>query len=290
MTRRSVAVLIVLCLAVSVWAAAPASDFRFVILGDRTGGARQEVYVQTWAEIDKYRPEFVINVGDTIQGTSDEIAEGQWKEIRAFLDQHKRFPFYMVPGNHDIWNDFSKSLFERESGRAANYSFDYQGAHFIVLDNSRDDLLAPSQLQFLEESLKKNRERRPKFVFFHKPFWLMLLRAENRGFPLHALAKEYGVDYVLSGHGHQFVRLVRDGVTYTEVGSSGANIGEPSRPDSDFAKGSFYHFVQVQVKGAQATFTVKELDDPFGKGRSLDAAHWSESGGLRAPAASNQTH
>jgi 3',5'-cyclic AMP phosphodiesterase CpdA len=80
-------------------------------------------------------------------------------------------------------------------------------------------MLGPAQLKFLEEDLQKNRNRRPKFVFFHKPFWLVLLKAGNTGFPLHALAKQFGVDYVVSGHGHQFVRLVRDGVTYMEVGS-----------------------------------------------------------------------
>jgi len=33
-------------------------------------------------------------------------------------------------------------------------------------------------------------------------------------FPLHQLARKYGVNYIVSGHGHQFVRLSRDGIVY----------------------------------------------------------------------------
>jgi predicted phosphodiesterase len=288
MTRRMVLLFALLLPAVALWAAGSENNFRFVILGDRAGGPRQEVYAQTWAEIDQYRPDFVINVGDTIQGTRDQTAEVEWDEINGFLAKYKQYPFYRIAGNHDIWSDFSFGLFAKKTGHPSTYSFDYQGAHFTVLDNSRDDMLGPSQLKFLEEDLQKNQSRKPKFVFFHKPFWLVLLKAGNTGFPLHEMAKKYGVDYVVSGHGHQFVRLIREGVTYMEVGSSGANIGEPWRLDTGFNRGTFYHFVQGQVKGGDVQFTVKELNDPFGRARTFDASHWNENGGVQAPAAGSR--
>jgi predicted phosphodiesterase len=276
--RRTLRWLFPLCLALASWAAGPPNDFRFAILGDRTGRARQAVYAQTWGEIDRFRPDFVINAGDTIQGTDDRTAGAQWKEIRAFLDAYRKYTLYLVPGNHDIWSGSSQKLFEREAGHPATYSFSHQNAHFIVLDNSRSSDLAPEQLKFLEEDLKKNRASDPTFVFFHKPFWLIPLKFQSGAFALHRLAREYGVDYVVSGHGHQLLRLERDGVTYLEVGSSGANIGEVWNNDSDFAKGLFYHYVQAQVTGARAQLTVKELDPPFGKGRKFMAEDWSEDG------------
>jgi len=288
MTRRTVLLAMLLLPAVILPAAGQDKDFRFVILGDRTGGPRQDLYAQTWAEIDKYGPDFVINVGDTIQGTRDASAEAEWNEINAFLEKYKRYPFYRIAGNHDIWSDFSRGLFEKKTGHPATYSFDFRSAHFTVLDNSGDDMLGPSQLKFLEDDLQKNSGRKPKFVFFHKPFWLVLLKAGNTNFPLHALARQYGVDYVVSGHGHQFVRLVRDGVTYMEVGSSGANIGEPWRLDRGFNAGTFYHFVKAQVKGGDVQFTVKELDDPFGRARTFDAAQWGENGGVQASPAGSK--
>jgi predicted phosphodiesterase len=278
--RRVLRLLAAAGAALALWAAEPSNDFHFSILGDRTGRARQAIYAQTWVEIDKYRPAFVINVGDTIQGTDDETAAAQWTEIRAFLNQYQRYPFFMVAGNHDVWNEYSQRLFEEHAGRPATYSFDFQNAHFVVLNNSRDALFGIEQLRFLEDDLRKNRDRRPKFVFFHQPFWLLFLKAGNHAFPLHTLAREYGLDYVISGHGHQFARMVRDGVTYMEVGSSGAYIGDVWKNDASFALGAFYHHVQVQVSGTEAKFTVKELDAPYGKGRSFEAADWSENGGL----------
>jgi len=47
----------------------------------------------------------------------------------------------------------------------------------------------------------------PKWIsllLFHRPFWISLLRGGNTSFRLHQLAAQYGVDYILSGHGHQF--------------------------------------------------------------------------------------
>lgn len=63
----------------------PRNDFRFAILGDRTGGAQPQVYGRVWREIDLMHPEFVINVGDTIQGREDATAEQQWRELRPNL-------------------------------------------------------------------------------------------------------------------------------------------------------------------------------------------------------------
>ncbi len=266
-----------LLLCVPLWPASATNNFRFAIVGDRTGGPVQGVYAQVWREVEGFRPDFVINVGDTIQGTDDETAEAQWKEIRTFLSKFNRFPFYLVPGNHDVWSGRSLKLFEREAGRPLPYSFDYQNAHFVVLDNSRDALFGDDEMRFLDADLARNRERSPKFIFFHDSFWLLFLKAGNRAFPVHTLAKQYGAGYVVSGHGHQLIRMVEEGVTYLEVGSSGARLGEPRRPDEGFDAGAFYQHVQVQVKGGQATFTVKEADPPYGRGRSLDLSPWDKS-------------
>jgi 3',5'-cyclic-AMP phosphodiesterase len=250
----------------------PASSFHFSIVGDRTGTVAPGVYEQVWSEIDRLHPSFVINVGDTIQGRDDKTVENEWQAIRPILEPYRRYPFYYIAGNHDIWSAFSRQVFERETGRPATYSFDYQGAHFVVLDNSGSLDLGPDQLQFLEADLKANRQRHPKFVFFHQPFWLGFLKMQSGEFPLHRLAREYGVDYVISGHGHFFARIVRDGVAYMQLGSSGAKF------TPDFARGAFYQYASVEVQGAGARIRIKELGAPFGKGRSFAAEDWDENG------------
>lgn len=251
-------------LAVLLWmaAAAHAGEFRFAILGDRTGSAVPGIYERIWREVDADRPAFVINVGDSIQGHSDPAAAGEWRELRRIWSRY-RYPLFLVAGNHDIWNPSSRRLFEKAAGRPPSYSFDWDGAHFTVLDNSGGMTLTSDQLAFLEKDLIANRARRPKFVFFHQPFWLPYAALGSGAFPLHRLAKEYAVDYVVSGHVHQLIRMKLDGVTYLAVGSSGASISRGTDRGEGRAQGWFYQHVLATVNGASATLKVKELGGPW---------------------------
>jgi predicted phosphodiesterase len=259
-----------IALAAASWGA----DFRFAILGDRTGGANGAVYEQVWREIDAERPAFVINVGDTIQGGNDARAEAEWQAVRRAWSRYS-IPLYFTPGNHDIWSEASRQVYQRQTGRPAFYSFDFGGAHFTVLDNSLELALSDAQMQFLERDLEAHRSLAPKFVFFHKPFWLAFLKLGSGEFPLHKLARKHGVTAVVSGHGHQLVALQRDGVRYLEVGSSGAHFEPPVSGDG-FDQGWFYHHVVVDVQGGQARFTVKEAAPRYGRGRTFPVMFGTE--------------
>lgn len=263
--------------------AQPKNDFRFSILGDRSGAVNAQAYERVWREVDLLHPDFVINVGDVIQGGNDELAESEWEEVSRLWARY-RYPMYFTPGNHDVWNETSRQLYEHVTGRPLSYSFTHQDAHFTVLDNSRSLNLSEQQVKFLEADLKRNQERSPKFVFLHQPYWIVFLKLGSGEFPLHQLASKYGVNYVISGHGHQFVRLARDGVVYLEVGSSGAGIGASAGSDEAFARGLFCHHVWVTVKGSSAYFTVKEIDAPYGKGRMFRAEDWYGAGPHADPA------
>jgi UDP-2,3-diacylglucosamine pyrophosphatase LpxH len=256
----------------------PKNDFRFSIIGDRTGGATPEIYGRVWREVDLLHPDFVINVGDTIQGGSDERARQEWAELRPIWARYSHYPHYFTPGNHDVWSEVSRQIYEQESGRKPYYSFNYQDAHFVVLDNSRTTDLSQEQLDFLERNLEANKHRRPKFVFFHRPFWIPLLMLGNTEFRLHQLCKKYGVEHVISGHGHQFVRIVRDGIAYMEVGSSGGTMERALAQGHGFREGRFYHHVWGRVKGGKVYFTVKEIDGAKGAGRMFRAEDWDEKG------------
>ena len=121
-------------------------------------------------------------------------------------------------------------------------------------------------------------------MFLHVPYWLVYMKLGSGDFPLHVLCRKYGVNYVISGHGHDLVRWERDGVVYLEVGSSGASFPRLLPGDGDFAAGRFYHHVWVRVQGPRAHFTVKELDGPFGKGRMFRAEMWGPDGPKFDPA------
>ena len=256
----------------------PKNDFRFAILGDRTGGAQPQIYGRVWREIDLFHPEFVVGVGDTIQGREDSLAESQWMELRPVWARYNHYPVYFTPGNHDIWSEFSRRLYEKESGRRSNYGFNYQDAHFTILDTSIPRELTTEQLDFLEKDLEANKDRDPKFVIFHHPYWIPLVLEGNTDFRLHRLAKKYGVDHIISGHGHTFVRMVHDGVPYMEVGSSGGSMVKGLAQGHGFTDGRFYHWVWAHVKGSRVQFTVKEIGGPMGEGRVFRAEDWDRKG------------
>ncbi len=256
----------------------PKNDFRYSILGDRTGGHQEQIYGRVWREVDLLHPDFVINVGDTIEGNRNhQTMTVEWQGLRNVWERYKHFPLYFTPGNHDIWSNESEALYRQETGRNTQYSFNYQDAHFTVLDNSRTADLSPGQLDFLDRDLAAHAERRPKFVFFHKPFWIPPIRSGQPPPGLHAIVKKHHVDHVISGHGHQFVRLPYDGVIYMEVGSSGGRLGGLARSEG-FRQGWFYHHVLVRVKGSRTSFTVKEIDGPMGEGRMFRAEDWDSTG------------
>ena len=97
---------------------------------------------------------------------------------------------FFTPGNHDIFSDAGRVIYERETGRPSSYSFDWQQAHFTVLDNSGSLQLPDAQLDFLERDLAAHRTADPKFVFFHQPFWLFPLKLKSSDFRLHQIAAE----------------------------------------------------------------------------------------------------
>jgi 3',5'-cyclic-AMP phosphodiesterase len=246
-----------------------ANDFRFAILGDRTGNAQPGVYEEIWREIDVEYPDFVVNVGDSIQGGQDSTAAPEWQALRQLWNGY-RYPLYLVPGNHDIWSAASREVYEKQTGHPAFYSFNYQNAHFVVLDNSAapdlSDSLPDDQMRFLERDLERNRDREPKFIFFHKPLWLVPVTLQNSRFAFHQLITKYGAVFVLSGHVHRYIRDRLDGVTYLAAPSSGGKL-----KGQGFDDGWFYGHVAVTVKAAHVEIVVKEIGPPWGQGRVITA-------------------
>ena len=225
------------------------AELRFAILGDRTGGPNQAIYESIWAEVAREKPAFVINVGDTIETPDD------WLMLRPLWEKYRGIPLYFTPGNHDIWSAESEKRYIAETKRPPQYSFNFAGQiHITVLDNSRTDKLSDEQLAFLERDLKSAPAGVPRMVFFHRPFWILPLSFGSGAFELHRIAKQYGVAAVVCGHGHQFLKLQRDGIQYLEAGSSGASIERGTSAGQGAAEGWFYGWTLCTVRALQVEF------------------------------------
>jgi 3',5'-cyclic-AMP phosphodiesterase len=256
------------------------SDIRFALLGDRTGEAVPGVYEEAWRETNGDHPSFAITVGDTIQGGNDQTTETEWQQAMRMLTPYQRQPIFFTAGNHDIWSASSARTFEKFTKHAPHYSFDYQRAHFTVLDNSRTEDLPAAELAFLEKDLKQHAQQPVKFIFSHRPSWILHVVLGDSNFPLHQLAKRYGVKYVVAGHLHQMLHFELDGITYLSMASAGGHL----REDKAYEKGWFFAHTLVIIKGETARFEIKELGPPFGKARISTAANWGVAGLIESPA------
>lgn len=250
------------------------NQFQFAILGDRTGGAVPGVYEEAWRETDLDHPDFVTAVGDTIEGGDDLTVDAEWQQIVHTLAPYRRYRLFLTPGNHDVWSVASAQAFEKYSKHPLHYSFDYQQAHFTVLDNSRSDSMPTEELAYLEKDLQMHQKQPVKFIFSHRPSWILHVVLANPDFPLHRLAKRYGVKYVIAGHLHEMLHFEVDGVTYLSMASSGGHLRSTKR----YEDGWFFQHTLVTVQENSVNFKIKELDPPFGHSRVTQAADWGPAG------------
>ena len=97
-------------------------NFQFLILTDRTGGNRPGVFEQGIEKINILQPEFVLSVGDLIDGYTDDplIVKEQWNEFDALIDKLE-MPFFYVPGNHDITNKMMEDMWVERFGSTYYY-------------------------------------------------------------------------------------------------------------------------------------------------------------------------
>jgi 3',5'-cyclic-AMP phosphodiesterase len=271
---------VILAAAVAIAAALswPAQErLTFAVVGDRTGEAQDAVYEQVLQEAAAERPAFILTTGDSIEGLHDETAEAQWRAVQAIWKAHREIPLYVAAGNHDIWSDASEKLFRRYTGRAPRYSFDSGTAHVTVLDNSRADELSADDLAFLESDLKAHAAAEVKFIAMHRPSWIIPVALGNSEFPLHRIAKQYGVRYIIAGHVHQMLRFELDRITYLSMPSAGGHL----RLSKAYEDGWFFGHARATITGRDIDFAIEEAKAPHGQGRVTHPTDWGAAG-LRA--------
>lgn len=109
-------------------------SFRFAVVGDRTGGHRPGVFGSAIQGIERLRPDFVVSVGDLIEGhtTDAAVLDRQWDEVLSELDVLS-MPYHLVPGNHDLSNPTMVADWHRRHGPTWR-SFVHDDVLFLLLD------------------------------------------------------------------------------------------------------------------------------------------------------------
>ncbi len=202
--------------------------FQIAIMTDRTGGHRPGVWMDAVRKLNMLRPEFVVSVGDLIEGYTEnrQEVEQQWTEFLGFIDQ-MQMRFFFVAGNHDLTNSMMHRVWREHFGPEW-YSFDYKHVHFVCLC-SEDPVehISEEQLDWIRDDLGKNADARWTLVFLHKPLWTYAerdLAAGNADRTNWKKVEQLLVDRphtVFAGHVHHYVQYQRNNQQYYSLATTG---------------------------------------------------------------------
>lgn len=252
------------------------ADFRFVVMGDGRGdneGINTEVLKAILERAKEDKPDFIVFVGDLITGSKHTDVHRdrliKWKVLVEEFD----IPVYIVVGNHEIESEMSedtmRSVFEMPENGPAEfkelvYSFDYQNAHFVVLDTDQYEnfhRLGSIQLEWLKNNLSET-DKEFIFIFGHEPAFPFfshkgssLDRYPSERDKLWTILGECGASVYFCGHEHLYNRSNHDGIYQVISGGAGAPLH--SNPE----EGGFYHYIVIDVRDDSiCEIEVKDLE------------------------------
>jgi hypothetical protein len=229
------------------WTYEPAisgDKFRFIIAGDITGSEEPGVHALAVQRINELSPDFVITVGDLIDGyTTDSLrAEKQWDDFLKVID-NLEMPFFFTAGNHDITNPMLENIWNRRFG-SLWYSFKAGSSLFFVINpagknNAGFDAM---QLEYFKNKLENHNSSAPVFVFMHYPAVEM---ADNVHFAEFGRLLMYYNAYWFCGHEHRYVYEKFNNQPHFML--AGLATGGPGM--RGHALGEFHNLMQVSVRG-----------------------------------------
>lgn len=183
----------------------------------------EKQYLNTWASalevaFGNHDADFILNTGDLVD---DGQSFRQWQRMfNTASGTLMNTSMMTVTGNHEEKGDFANvdnfiyaNLPEQDTTTGVYYSFDYNNAHFAILNSNNlgeDDGLSQEQIDWLIADMNAS-DADWKFVAIHKgPYTngshyddddVIAIREQ-----LKTLMPQLGIDIVFQGHDHVFMR------------------------------------------------------------------------------------
>ncbi len=233
--------------------------FNFIVFSDRTGGHAPGEWAAAVREANLLNPDFVICVGDLIEGGTDDraVLKKEWDEFDA-LTRELDAPFFYCAGNHDVTNDVMLEMYVDRHGvdSRSYYSFDYRRCHFVVLDSwtaFHSEAFAEAQFRWLEKDLAASKDAEHVFLFYHH-----LHFHHDVHFPDYRLWTELRKlvppkkTTIFNGDQHEMLYFERDGIESYVLGATASVHYNRER-------GGFLMFGHVAVDAGKATIAVVPL-------------------------------
>jgi len=236
-------------------------NFSFIVLGDSQG--RFRTFKKVVKEALGHKPDFIINTGDmTSSGKSHQYVD--------FIRELKNIavPIVCIIGNHDD-NNLGEQCFAHIFG-PHNFYFSINDYLFVFLDNNEDNTI----IDFVElgdsASLQKNYEfedgfddhqieqleillqkTKKTFTTMHKPppiepFLFHSFDRNSRSFLDLMRRFKDTVEYVFSGHIHEYCETTYDDNIYVFTGGLGANLIDNRKNIT-----RKYNYILVKVDGGK---------------------------------------
>ena len=232
------------------WTKAPqvkGDNFRFVIISDLTGGEKEGVFAAVVEKINQLAPDFVMCVGDLIDGyTIDSlIMQKQWKSFHDRITKLNA-PFFYMPGNHDVANEMLYKEWIRQFG-CDFYSFYISKSLFIILNAYEHDQgeLSDKQVQYVKKVLQQHNSDDPVYIFSHPPLWDLY---EKKGLDeLEPLFYRYKTTF-FCGDDHHYIMKDVKGHTHYMLSNTGGGFDR-----ENISLGIFNHILWVTSSSGKLT-------------------------------------
>ena len=190
---------------------------------------------------------FVVSAGDQVDmGKNNK----HWNYFLNSTDEFLSLPFMPTTGNHEKGGAVITGIFtlpnvpEQDLDSGVFYSYEYNGVHFTVLNTNddEDDKLSDAQIDWLKNDIK-NSNAKFNIVVLHKAPYSNGSHVEDSDVEgirnqLSALLPYLGVDLVLQGHDHVYLR--------TDVLNSNAVV--PTKTETVNYNGQDYE-MKINPKG-----------------------------------------
>lgn len=208
-----------------------------------------ERYAETIETAHKLYPEarFVVSAGDQVDMGGN---NKHWNYLLNSTDEFMKLPFMPTTGNHEDGGAVLTGVFElpnvpeQDLDSGVFYSYEYNGVHFTVLNTNddEDDKLSDAQVEWLTNDIK-NSNAKFNIVVLHKALYSNGSHFEDGDVEgmrsqLSALLPYLGVDLVVQGHDHVYLR--------TDVLNGNAVV--PTRTETVNYNGSDYE-MKINPKG-----------------------------------------
>lgn len=238
--------------------------FVFAVVGDTRPERDLKIPKTFLTIIDHFNiiePQVIFHVGDIIYGKTSK-PDRMEKEYQDFFHvvSKLRPPLYIIPGNHDIWNEHSAYFFAKTFGYLYR-SFRFGKNYFLLLNSEipgQKQRIAGRQLEWLKNELRQASEKEDHiFIFIHRPLFPVngqkgqsMDRFPEERDDLHKLFQKYQVLAVISGHEHIYHYMEKDGIKYITSGGGGKRLYAREK------EGGIHHFLLFKVQDREVTFSI----------------------------------